>query len=184
GVRVRLAAGGERWELRVVRAAGRAGEEVPGAAAPGRVWRVREAGREDLGAHTRTGAVALRLEIDGRVLAFVVETGAEEVVVVHRGEAVRLLHREATTAAAPAGTGSPTAPVPGTVVAVPARPGGRVAAGDVLAVLEAMKMQLPVRSPVDGLVTTVDVAVGDRVALGERIAQVEPTGDPGGRSTA
>ncbi|GAC1611274.1 MAG: biotin carboxylase N-terminal domain-containing protein [Mycobacteriales bacterium] len=59
--------------------------------------------------------------------------------------------------------GSLTAPMPGTVVRVSAEPGQLVAAGDVLVVLEAMKMEHPVRTPVDGTVEQVLVAAGAQV---------------------
>jgi propionyl-CoA carboxylase alpha chain len=62
--------------------------------------------------------------------------------------------------------GSLTAPMPGTVVRVNAEPGAQVAAGDVLLVLEAMKMEHPVRATVDGAVSEVLVAAGQQVDAG------------------
>jgi biotin carboxyl carrier protein len=59
--------------------------------------------------------------------------------------------------------GSLTAPMPGTVVRVEAEKGQAVAAGDVLVVLEAMKMEHAVRAPVDGVVDDVLVAAGQQV---------------------
>jgi acetyl/propionyl-CoA carboxylase alpha subunit len=59
--------------------------------------------------------------------------------------------------------GSLTAPMPGTVVRVEAKKGQQVAAGDVLVVLEAMKMEHAVRATVDGTVDDVLVAAGEQV---------------------
>jgi acetyl/propionyl-CoA carboxylase alpha subunit len=59
--------------------------------------------------------------------------------------------------------GSLTAPMPGTVVRVEAEKGQIVSAGDVLVVLEAMKMEHAVRAPVDGTVDDVLVAAGQQV---------------------
>ena len=59
------------------------------------------------------------------------------------------------------------APLPGTVKSVAARPGQRVAKGDELLVIEAMKMDNVIRAPREGIVETVLVAVGGRVAHGE-----------------
>jgi 3-methylcrotonyl-CoA carboxylase alpha subunit/acetyl-CoA/propionyl-CoA carboxylase biotin carboxyl carrier protein len=56
--------------------------------------------------------------------------------------------------------------MPGTVLAVSAQVGQRVAEGDVLGVMEAMKMELSLKAPVAGTVTTVGAATGDQVALG------------------
>lgn len=55
------------------------------------------------------------------------------------------------------------APMPAIVTAVAAVPGRTVAQGDTLAVIEAMKMELPVKAPRDGRVAAVRCAVGDRV---------------------
>jgi acetyl/propionyl-CoA carboxylase alpha subunit len=69
----------------------------------------------------------------------------------------------ATTRRRSVGQGSLTAPMPATVIAIKVSPGDTVAAGDVLVLLEAMKMELPVRAPGDGRVSAVHCAVGDLV---------------------
>ena len=55
------------------------------------------------------------------------------------------------------------APMPGSVVSVPAELGARVAKGDVLVVIEAMKMEHRVTAPAAGVVADVRVAPGDAV---------------------
>ena len=59
--------------------------------------------------------------------------------------------------------GSLTAPMPATVVSVNVGPGEEVKAGQTLIVLEAMKMELPVRAPGDGRVKAVHCKAGDLV---------------------
>ena len=59
-----------------------------------------------------------------------------------------------------------TAPMPATVVAVAVQPGQKVAAGDVLIRLEAMKMELPVRSPRDATVVAIKCREGELVQPG------------------
>jgi biotin carboxyl carrier protein len=61
------------------------------------------------------------------------------------------------------GPGSLMAPMPATVVSVNARPGDSVKAGDVLILLEAMKMELPLRAPGDAVVSAVHCRPGDLV---------------------
>ena len=57
----------------------------------------------------------------------------------------------------------PTAPVPGTVIAVEVAPGDAVSSGQTLVRLEAMKMEHRIPADVDGVVVEVLVAVGDSV---------------------
>lgn len=59
--------------------------------------------------------------------------------------------------------GSLSSPMPATVVAVKVAPGEDVKAGQTLIVLEAMKMELPVRAPGDGRVARVTCKAGDLV---------------------
>ncbi len=70
-------------------------------------------------------------------------------------------------------SGSLLAPMPGTVVKVAVGIGAEVAAGDVVLVLEAMKMQHTVTAPQAGTVTEVNVEPGAQVASGEVLAVVE-----------
>ena len=56
-----------------------------------------------------------------------------------------------------------TSPMPATVVAVNVGAGDAVARGQILIVLEAMKMELPVRAPGDGTVAAVHCGPGDLV---------------------
>lgn len=55
------------------------------------------------------------------------------------------------------------APMPGLVVAIPVVDGQQVNKGDLLVILESMKMQNELKSPRAGVVTRVRVAAGDRV---------------------
>jgi acetyl/propionyl-CoA carboxylase alpha subunit len=59
-----------------------------------------------------------------------------------------------------------SAPMPATVVRLLVQPGARVAAGDLLIALEAMKMELAVRAPHDGVVKAIHCREGDLVQPG------------------
>ncbi|MEX1007166.1 MAG: biotin carboxylase N-terminal domain-containing protein [Acidimicrobiia bacterium] len=73
-----------------------------------------------------------------------------------------------------AAPGSLLAPLPGSAVQVAVVVGQRVTAGDVLVVLEAMKMEHTVRAPFDGTVTEVRVELGEQVDSGDVLVVVEP----------
>jgi 3-methylcrotonyl-CoA carboxylase alpha subunit len=66
-----------------------------------------------------------------------------------------------------------SAPMPATVVRVLVRPGTRVSMGDALVVLEAMKMELPIRAPRDGVVSAVHCREGDLVQPGAVLVDLE-----------
>lgn len=68
--------------------------------------------------------------------------------------------------------GSLTAPMPAAVVAVQVSPGASVKRGDVLMILEAMKMELPIRAPGDGIVTAINCRPGDMVQAGASLLEM------------
>ena len=59
--------------------------------------------------------------------------------------------------------------MPGLVRALPLVPGARVAAGDIIAIIEAMKLENPIRAEHDGIVDQIHVGEGDTVAAAEEI---------------
>lgn len=80
--------------------------------------------------------------------------------------------KAAAPAAAAAGEGSVkvTSPMPGKILAVKANAGQAVSKGDILLVLEAMKMENEIVAPSDGTVASINVAVGGTVEAGDTLA--------------
>ncbi len=72
-------------------------------------------------------------------------------------------------AAKPVAAGSATvaAPMPGKVLEVKVKAGDAVKSGDVLLILEAMKMQNEIMAPADGTVSDVRVSAGSTVNTGD-----------------
>jgi len=66
------------------------------------------------------------------------------------------------------------APMPGAIVAVHAREGADVARGEVVIVMESMKMELQITAPRAGTVVALHVAAGDQVALDTLLASIAP----------
>lgn len=73
----------------------------------------------------------------------------------------------APAAAPPAGATNVTAPMPGNIVSVKVKVGDTVNAGDVLCVLEAMKMENEIMAPQAGKVVAVSASAGSSVSTGD-----------------
>ena len=72
-----------------------------------------------------------------------------------------------------AGDGALTAPMPGTVTALNVKQGDTVKRGEVLLVLEAMKMENGLKAPFDGTVAELKVTLGAQVVEGAVLARIE-----------
>jgi len=80
---------------------------------------------------------------------------------------------EEASASAASGEGKPvTAALPGNVLRVEVSVGDEIAEGDVLLVVEAMKMETEVKSPFSGKVVSVEVAQGDTVKNGQTLVVI------------
>ncbi len=78
----------------------------------------------------------------------------------------------APKASAPAGGETVTSPMPGNILGVNVKVGGSVKKGDVLMILEAMKMENEIMSPCDGTVKAVEVAKGASVETGATLCVI------------
>ncbi len=76
-------------------------------------------------------------------------------------------------AAVPAGAATVVAPMPGTILSVNVGSGDQVKKGDVLVVLEAMKMENEIQAPKDGVVASVNVAKGASVNSGDVLVSLK-----------
>ncbi len=79
----------------------------------------------------------------------------------------------AAPAAQAAGTEAVSAPMPGTIVNVVVSAGQSVKSGDVLLVLEAMKMENEIMAPRDGVIAGVHVNKGDSVDSGTLLVSLQ-----------
>ena len=132
----------------------------------------------------RSGDRQFRVEIDGdRVLvdgqpveiparAYAVADGDKRWVFLD-GETYELEVQRPGRKRSAGHHGSLSAPMPATVVRVNIEAGARVKKGETLLVLEAMKMELPVRATSDGTVTAVNCRVGELVQAGVALVEID-----------
>ena len=110
------------------------------------------------------GAAVYTVTVSGQSYVVQVEDGGEI------GQVVAAPAASAPVPAAPAsGAGSRPVPAPlaGNIFAVKVKTGAAVQEGDVIFILEAMKMETEVRAPASGNVASVSVVEGDKVAVGD-----------------
>lgn len=138
-------------------------------------------------------------KIDGKsIQAALVELGERGLFMLKRGTLKRELHVQpqgnsqyvvntsgkyalakveksngmARTKAGKAAAGDLTAPISGLVVTVNAKAGDDVKEGDVMVVLESMKMQMLIKAPISGIVTVVNVQPGAQLSKGDLLVKI------------
>jgi 3-methylcrotonyl-CoA carboxylase alpha subunit len=134
------------------------------------------AGHEVSGAR-RLADGTLSARIDGAMHRFLAESRGEDVRVHDGRQRLRLRAEEVYRRRDEAAAGADhriRAPMPGRVVLVQAAPGDAVKTGDVLLVIEAMKMELALKAPRDGVVAEVRAAPGEFVEADAVLATLEP----------
>ena len=121
---------------------------------------------------TVSGQPVYSLIVDGRSHEAYVQEGDDDWQVLLRGRlysATVVDEREKRLRAAAGGGVAETgeyhlkAPMPGLIVAIPVEEGQEVKKGDVLLVLESMKMQNELKAPRDGIVSRIKVKPGESV---------------------
>ena len=109
------------------------------------------------------------ITVNGNVYDVTVEEGTGNGAPAAKAAAPKAAPKAAAKAA-PAGAQGAVkvnAPMPGKILKVNATAGAAVKKGDVLVVLEAMKMENEICAPQDGTIATVECAAGDSVESGK-----------------
>ena len=113
----------------------------------------------------------IRIERDGKQTTVYVAGTEGDIWAFHEG---RVFHqREQSSNPAKAGHYSATAPMPATVVKIFVAPGQQVRHNDTLLVLEAMKMELPIRAPGDATVKAINCREGELVQPDRTLVELE-----------
>lgn len=116
------------------------------------------------------------ITVNGNVYEVTVEEGTGSAAAAAPAAAPKAAPKAAAPKAAPkaaagaAGSVIVSAPMPGKILAVKASAGQAVKKGEVLLVLEAMKMENEIVAPQDGTIASINVATGDSVEAGQTLA--------------
>jgi 3-methylcrotonyl-CoA carboxylase alpha subunit len=124
-----------------------------------------------------SGAVRLEMTLNSirQPMEILALAGGDRIVVTLDGRSEAFdLPRAKADAEGGLGGNVILSPMPGLVARLAARPGQGVRAGEVLIVLEAMKMEHALTAPRDGVVAEVLCAAGDQVAHGVALLSLEP----------
>jgi oxaloacetate decarboxylase alpha subunit len=125
---------------------------------------------DDVKVAAKGGKEVYTIQVAGQSYVVEVEEGGDITGMVPVDGAAASASASATPAAVPAGGGEPVpAPLAGNIFKVVVSPGQQIQEGDLLLILEAMKMETEVRAPHAGTVGTISVKVGDSVAVGDTL---------------
>lgn len=112
------------------------------------------------------------ITVNGTAYNVTVEEGTSAATVaapVIQSEPAPAPAQKAATAPAASGSVSVDAPMPGNILDVRVANGASVKSGDVLVILEAMKMENEIVAPQDGVVASINVNKGDTVEAGQTL---------------
>lgn len=118
-------------------------------------------------AATSAGAEVYTVTVNGSSYVVEVAEGGDVAAITPASSPVAAPAPVATASAEPL-----SAPLAGNIFKVNVNPGDPVSSGDVIIILEAMKMETEVRASRDGTVASVDVKVGDTVAVGDTLISI------------
>lgn len=128
--------------------------------------------------------VVIRYKASGREFILLHNSERFRIQTVRRGDALQCEVDGIPYRIGIESSGYVSAPSPAIVLTVHTDPGTEVKEGDVLATLEAMKMEMIVTAPESGTVTEVLVKAGEQVAAGQPLLRLEPKKGEKGQAAA
>ncbi|MBN2066379.1 MAG: biotin/lipoyl-binding protein [Candidatus Thermoplasmatota archaeon] len=116
----------------------------------------------------------LKLQVGDRTIKCVITEGEKEKYVFVDGEVFKVRPVELTgkKKTRKKEEGDLTSPISGKVVAVKVKPGKKVKKGDVIMVIEAMKMEYLIRSPYVGTIKKVNFKEKDQIEIGQQTVEM------------
>jgi geranyl-CoA carboxylase alpha subunit len=128
------------------------------------------------------GRDAIRFRVNGVMETARFFRDGDRLYILHRGVTLSVrdltLAAPSATAAATGSDGKVRAAMNGRVVAVLVKPGERVAAGQPVMTLEAMKMEHVHTAPISGTISAIDVVEGEQLTTGKIVVEIEADAPP------
>ena len=109
---------------------------------------------------------AYKVNVNGKVYEITLEVIDKDEIKAPAKEEPKAQAPAAPAAPSPAGAKTVNAPMPGNILKVNVTAGQSVKKGDVLMILEAMKMENEIMAPADAVVSSVSVSAGSTVEAG------------------
>lgn len=119
-----------------------------------------------------SGELIYTVEVEGKKYLVSVTEGGDISNIQSAAAGSASNSAEDKTAGATAEPDPVVAPLAGNVMRVLAAPGSKVAAGETLLLLEAMKMETAISAPRDAVVASIKVAAGDKVSVGDLLIEL------------
>lgn len=115
--------------------------------------------------------------VDGKPYSIGVKEGAGKTGRAGAGPSGRSMPEPSSAAAespshSSAGTISVPSPIPGIIIKINVEMGDSVIYGEILAIVEVMKMETEIKSPANGIVSSIEVSRGDHLATGQTIMRL------------
>jgi len=116
----------------------------------------------------------LKITLGDRMIKCIISEGTDNKFVFLNGDIYKVKRIELTgKKTTRKKEGDLNSPISGTVVDIKVKPQNAVKKGDVIMVIEAMKMEYLIRAPYDGVVTTVHFKQNDQIEIGQETAVIE-----------
>ncbi|MBN2603349.1 MAG: biotin/lipoyl-binding protein [Candidatus Thermoplasmatota archaeon] len=117
----------------------------------------------------------LKIKLGDRILKSVITEGEKEKYVFVEGDVfyVKNVELTGTKKTKKEGEGSLNSPISGKVVKVEVKVGDKVSKGDVLMVIEAMKMEYLIRAPDNGKITKINFNENDQIEIGQTTVEMK-----------
>ncbi len=108
-----------------------------------------------------------KVEVEGQIFSIEVEGGDSDISSTRKRKGSRKTRK----------SGVVSSSIPGKIVSLSINAGDIVAEGDVIMILEAMKMQNEIQAPISGEITELNCRTGDSIEANSPLLVIEPPSD-------